>query len=277
MFMRLLFQLTLLLVTSIVGAQNVKEIDKVSHIFYYDYSYLHERGNSATEKNHQMLLEVGNSFSKFQSVNKAFADSLFALYANEPPSVAVSKIMPQVSGSPVPILLNYVVVKEYASVNKTIFIGKTMEASTLFKVEESVEISWEIDPTRDSTILGNIHCIMARTTYAGRDYIAWFAPEIPINDGPYKFSGLPGLIVKLYDTQREHVFSLNGMVKPSPKPMYVTTEKCINVSSRGFSRAFEASKSDLIDQLDNFTFSNEEMKIRAIGRVVNLNNLVEQF
>jgi len=73
------------------------------------------------------------------------------------------------------------------------------------------------------------------------------------------------------------MFSLNGMVKSYPKPMYVTTEKCIGVSSRGFTRAFEASKSDFIDQLDNFTFSNEEMKIRAVGRVVNLNNLIEQF
>ena len=272
----LLLQLVLLLITSIVSAQNVKEIDKVSNVFYYDYSYLHERGNRATEKNHLMVLEVGDSFSKFQSVNKAFADSLLALYANEPPSVAFSRIWPQISGSPVPIGLNYLVIKEYASVNKTTFIGKTIVASTLYKVEESVEQNWEIEPTRDTTIL-NIYCLMARAKYAGRNYIAWFAPDIPINDGPYKFSGLPGLIIKLHDNQNEHVFTLNGTTKPSPKPMYITTEKCISTNSKGFTRAFEASKSEFIDQLDNGTFSSEEMKFKAIGRILNLNNLIEQF
>lgn len=272
----LLLQLALLLFTCIAGAQNVKKIDNISNAFYYDYFYLNEQGNRATETNQQMVLEVGESFSKFQSLNKAFADSLIALYANEPPSVVLSKVMPQISSSPVPILLNYVVIKEYAAVNKATFIGKTLDSSSLFKVEETIEFDWQIEPTRDTSIL-DIQCIMATTRYAGRDYIAWFSPDIPINDGPYKFSGLPGLIIKLHDTLNEHVFTFNGVAKPRQKPMYLTTQKTSSTNSKGFARAFEASKSDFLDELDNGTFSSEEMKVRAIGRVINLNNLIEQF
>ena len=40
----------------------------------------------------------------------------------------------------------------------------------------------------------------ATTTFRGRDYVAWFTKEIPIPMGPYKFYGLPGLIMEIYDT-----------------------------------------------------------------------------
>ena len=58
---------------------------------------------------------------------------------------------------------------------------------------------WQMYEETD-TILGYA-CLKAGVTYSGRDYTAWFAPEIPINDGPWKFWGLPGLILKVTDKQ----------------------------------------------------------------------------
>lgn len=52
------------------------------------------------------------------------------------------------------------------------------------------------------TILG-YHCQKATTTYRGRNYILWFAKEIPIPYGPYKFYGLPGLILSVQDDQNQ--------------------------------------------------------------------------
>jgi GLPGLI family protein len=45
----------------------------------------------------------------------------------------------------------------------------------------------------------------ATVNYAGRDWSAWYNPDIPITVGPYKFHGLPGLVMMLKD--RENVFS----------------------------------------------------------------------
>jgi len=56
----------------------------------------------------------------------------------------------------------------------------------------------------------------ATTSFAGRDYVAWFTPEIPISDGPYKFNGLPGLILEITDTQEDYVFTFIGLKKLSP-------------------------------------------------------------
>ncbi len=53
----------------------------------------------------------------------------------------------------------------------------------------------------------------AKTKFRGRNYIAWYTAEIPISDGPYKFRGLPGLIVKLYDSKREINYSLIALKK----------------------------------------------------------------
>src|SRR5699024_1367735 len=53
----------------------------------------------------------------------------------------------------------------------------------------------------------------ATTSFAGRDYEAWFTMEIPIPDVPYVFYGLPGLIVELYDTENHYHFTLQSLSK----------------------------------------------------------------
>jgi GLPGLI family protein len=50
------------------------------------------------------------------------------------------------------------------------------------------------------TILGH-RCQNATCQWRGRDYVAWFATDIPVKFGPWKFGGLPGLILKLQDTE----------------------------------------------------------------------------
>lgn len=63
---------------------------------------------------------------------------------------------------------------------------------------------WKISD-QTMTIVGYL-CQKATCTFRGRDYIAWFATDIPINNGPWKFGGLPGLILKVYDNKKEYVF-----------------------------------------------------------------------
>ena len=58
----------------------------------------------------------------------------------------------------------------------------------------------------DTETIAGYSCQKAICTFRGRDYIAWFAPDIPINNGPWKFGGLPGLILKVYDTEKLYVW-----------------------------------------------------------------------
>jgi GLPGLI family protein len=66
---------------------------------------------------------------------------------------------------------------------------------------------WNILSNETETMMG-VTVIKATTTYGGRDYIAWFAPQIPIKEGPYVFKNLPGLILKVHDVDKNFEFQL---------------------------------------------------------------------
>ena len=55
------------------------------------------------------------------------------------------------------------------------------------------------------TILGH-NCQKATCHFRGRDFVAWFAADVPIKGGPWKFGGLPGCILKVYDVQKLYVW-----------------------------------------------------------------------
>lgn len=56
-------------------------------------------------------------------------------------------------------------------------------------------------------------CQKATCRWRGRDYVAWFAPDIPIRRGPWKFGGLPGLIMKIHDVDSLYVFEVVAIEK----------------------------------------------------------------
>lgn len=81
---------------------------------------------------------------------------------------------------------------------------------TAFMYEEPLpDMNWEIP--RDTLTISGYVCQKALGEFAGRSYEAWFSPEIPVSDGPYKFGGLPGLIFRLADTEGKIKFSLKGL------------------------------------------------------------------
>ena len=74
-------------------------------------------------------------------------------------------------------------------------------------VIDSIDVpDWKITP--EQRIINGFNSFKATGNYRGRNYILWFTPEIPINNGPWKFSGLPGLIIKVQDEDNEVFFDL---------------------------------------------------------------------
>ena len=80
-------------------------------------------------------------------------------------------------------------------------------------VEEKVPpIPWEID--QETKTVGNFTCRKARGAFRGRTYTAWFTADIPARSGPWKFSGLPGLILEIYDDTGEVYFGARSVKVP---------------------------------------------------------------
>lgn len=79
-----------------------------------------------------------------------------------------------------------------------------MEKYNVYYTEPTGMQKWTVG-TETQLILGH-KCQKATCNWRGRNFVAWFASDIPVRLGPWKFNGLPGLILKVYDTEKLYVY-----------------------------------------------------------------------
>lgn len=199
--------LLLCLAAVAANAQNEAEIE-VS----YNYKHFHRRGS---EQNHQMILLANSTSSKFYNPITEYLDSLESTpegrdtYNQMKMAAFTSGNMKNVPKRSVPMYIF-----KNKDGNTDVFDGNI---TSMFRYTEPYEAqTWEM---RDSTknILG-YECLMASSDYHGRHWIVWFTPEIPIQDGPWKLSGLPGLILEAQEESGQHHFMATG-INATAKPI----------------------------------------------------------
>lgn len=59
--------------------------------------------------------------------------------------------------------------------------------------------------------IAEYECHKATATYGGRDWTAWYTTEVPVPFGPWKLTGLPGLVVKAASNDGIHSFILTTL------------------------------------------------------------------
>lgn len=79
--------------------------------------------------------------------------------------------------------------------------------SDSYTFKEKLNHNWKL--ISQDTVISGFDCKKATLNYAGRDWIAWYNPDIPITVGPYKFHGLPGLIMSISDSENVFSFIVN--------------------------------------------------------------------
>ncbi len=112
------------------------------------------------------------------------------------------------------------------------------------------ELNWQLYP--DTFKIKNYVCNKATVSYEGRDYTAWYTPEIPISDGPYKFWGLPGLILQIYDSENHYTFTLESFEKYEGTPYDIPFQrlKIYEVSYEKFKQLSKEVAKDPIKALE---------------------------
>lgn len=109
--------------------------------------------------------------------------------------------------------------------------------------------NWEISGETDSIFGYKVQ--KATTFFAGRNWVAWFTTDLPYNEGPYKFNGLPGLIIKIHDTKNHYLFEAVSVEIPVEKtPINFTERFYIRTTKEGFSRAWNSFVNSLIGSTD---------------------------
>lgn len=75
-----------------------------------------------------------------------------------------------------------------------------------FIVSDSIPlVKWKVLKSKPIRYLG-LDCYQAQGHFRGRQYTAYFAPKIRNPDGPFKFCGLPGLIIKIVSDDHFKIF-----------------------------------------------------------------------
>lgn len=78
--------------------------------------------------------------------------------------------------------------------------------------EKREEIKWDL--SNESKKIGEFNCFKATAKFRGRQYTAWYTPEIPLPYGPWKLQGLPGIILEAYNENQEIYFYTKKIVYP---------------------------------------------------------------
>lgn len=133
--------------------------------------------------------------------------------------------------------LNYQVEKDLTEQKITF---KNRIARDQYAYEEDRSFGWKILP--ETTKIGEYKVQKAETEFAGRKWIAWFTQDVPLMDGPYKFSGLPGLIVKIEDSKGDYIFDLKETKKITELP---------NIQQR-FGNTIVLKRKDYEKQMEKF-------------------------
>ena len=179
--------------------------------FLYQYIAVNDSTDKENVDKEFLVLDVSPAGSKFYSYEKYKSDSLMAIDVEKQSKAKTHliNIKSTYKGK-----VNYKISKEYPEF-KTTFESRL--GFNQYKVSDNRPINWQIKPEKKQ--IGEFNTQKAETDMYGRKWTAWFATDLPIQDGPYKFHGLPGLIVKIEDETKSYSFELKGVTN------YVENEK----------------------------------------------------
>ncbi|PKV52826.1 GLPGLI family protein [Aquimarina sp. MAR_2010_214] len=94
----------------------------------------------------------------------------------------------------------------YKNLKNDLLVFRNTVYKTPYIIEEPIpKIDWKL--TSEKKEILNYPCQKAIGEFRGRTYHAWFTDKIPVSTGPYKFNGLPGLILEIQDTEKEISFT----------------------------------------------------------------------
>ena len=141
--------------------------------------------------------------------------------------------------------IHYSIKKDYK--NQEIFYSQSLGPDA-FIYSEVKPFNWKI--TKETKKIGNYNTQKATLKYGGRIWEAWFTTEIPLQDGPYKFSGLPGLIIKAEDSKGDYQFDLVEAKKvPAQHQLSAPWKQPVKVKKEDFNKVLKRYTEDPVSFL----------------------------
>ena len=211
--------------------------------FFYELTFKPKKGIDSLQKA-VMILDVTDKKSLYRDYLTVSQDSVLKIEVEKMQKAGVFKDLSKSFQMP---KFAYKITKEYPTM-KVNFSERML--NSVFGYNEEPKFNWKI--SNDKQKIGEYEAQKATTEFGGRKWTAWFTDSIPFPDGPYKFSGLPGLIVKIEDAEKNFswVLTANKPLKEFEELSY----------SEKLSAQFGARNDVTIINRDKFESSFEEYK-----------------
>lgn len=199
---------------------------KESMEFVYDYNYCVDTTEALKENysSDKMLLQIGpEMLSKFSSLKNLTVDSLLMSMTSEQVGTAAQE--------------GKLSTGEFMTIYKNHPQGKLTHTEKVcmdwIKYEEEMpKFDWELTDST-TTVLG-YECKGAKCNFRGREWTVYYSEDIPIMDGPWKFNGLPGLIMKASDKNSQYNFECIGIKSVADRPITMYTVPYNKMDRKGY-------------------------------------------
>lgn len=203
--------------------------------FVYQVTMKPDASNKADVKTENAYLDISAEKSMFYSENRIKRDSVMRANFQSGGARGFNRDQMESLRSNI----NYSIEKDKKS-QKTLY--KDRLGRDQYSYEEDRPLDWKILP--ETTKIGEYKVQKAETDFGGRKWTAWFTTDLPYQDGPYKFSGLPGLVVKAEDADGDYSFDLMKNYKIADFPEMTTLGNIIKVKRTDYIKQQEKFKTD---------------------------------
>jgi GLPGLI family protein len=207
----------------------------------YNFIHVNDTNNRTSPIRIEMFLRLGKTNSVYSNA------SLETKIKEEQRKAGQASYGPirSVQGGPIAVVSSAEMISDYffQIPSKKQIIRYANLGIQDYKMEIDLpDFKWQIET--ETIIIGNYVCQKAVGNYAGRQWIAWFASDLPFQFGPWKLGGLPGLIFEARDTKNEVQFIFKELFKnleqekiePIPGKPVVISESSFEKSKRNFEK-----------------------------------------
>lgn len=248
-----------ILITSFSFAQNQR--------FFYEYTFVKDTLNKDQLTKELLYLDISKEGSKFYSRDVAVQDStMVANLEKQIKTTGAMNITVDMKNANTASFREKVF-KMYPKFEVTV---ETNVGRDKYLVSDERQMNWKISPEKEK--IGEYSTQKATTEFAGRKWTAWFAEELPFQDGPYKFRGLPGLIVKLEDESKTHLMEFKGTRKFEDLPVQTSEfnrpTKAIAITQNQYVKLFTDNRNDPAKDMKQMFSSGSNFKMTTNGQEV---------
>lgn len=224
----------------------IQSLSAQANRFVYQVTMKPDAENKTDIKTENAYLDISQDKSIFYSENRIKRDSIMQK-AFQGGGGRGSINRDQMEGLRTNI--NYTVEKDKTS-QKTYF--KDRIGRDIYSYEEDRPMNWKM--SSETRKIGEYKVQKAETDFAGRKWTAWFTTDLPYQDGPYKFGGLPGLIVKVEDDKGDYSFDLMKNYKVAEIP-----------TLNQFGNTLKVKRSDYLKQQQRFKTDPMSFMTQGMG------------